>query len=178
MLLQLEIPRDAARCAIELANEYGAKVLLNPAPIRYRLGRDILRNVWTIIPNETEAEALTGIKIKEKSAAYAAANKLLEFGPRYAIITLGSRGAILASRKEHFYIKPLKIKAVDTTAAGDAFCGALACALDEGRTIKEAAEFANAAAALSVTKLGAQPSLPTRKEVDKFLGRTKRARHI
>lgn len=171
LLIQLEIPKDAARYAIKLAHRCRAKIVLNPAPIRYRLGGDILSKVFVIIPNEPETEMLTGVRVDSIDAARRAANKLLELGPRYAIITLGRRGALLAGRGENFHIKPINVKAVDTTAAGDAFCGALVFALDEGKSIKQAAEFANAAAALSVTKLGAQPSLPTRKEVEGFLGR-------
>lgn len=159
VLLQLEIPIETAKAAISLAKRYDKIVILNPAPAR-RLGRDILSKVDVLIPNESELSILTG--------AGGDASLLLKAGVGCVIITLGKRGALLVTRKKKEFFKAKKVKAVDTTCAGDAFCAAVALGIDKGNSVEEAIEFANCVAALTVTKLGAQSSLPTLKEVKKY----------
>jgi ribokinase len=131
----------------------------------------LLRRLSILTPNETEAEILTGIKIKKESDMVKAAQKLLKKGVRAVFITLGSKGVFVASETEKIrrIIPAFKVTAVDTTAAGDVFNGALTVAIAEGRPLLDAARFANAAAALSVTKMGAQPSAPYRKDIEKLL---------
>ena len=153
--------------AAELAARAGVKVLLNPAPAR-KLPDKLLKQVDVLTPNEGEAEMLTGIKVRDRNAAATAARALLARGVENVIITMGSRGAFVAGREVRQMIPAYKVKAVDTTAGGDVFNGALAVALAEGRSLLEAARFATAAAAISVTRLGAQTSAPTRLEINKL----------
>jgi ribokinase len=168
LVAQLETPLSAVRAAASLAVRAGVPVILNPAPAR-PLPDSLLRKVSIITPNETEAELLTGIKVNNPANAAKAADRLMARGVRTVILTLGSRGCYVAAREERGFVAGFKVKAVDTTAAGDVFSGALAVALGEGKPLMEAARFANAAAAISVTRLGAQPSAPTRKEIEAFL---------
>jgi len=170
LLMQLETPLETVREAAEIAAAYRVPVILNPAPAR-ALDDNLLRRISILTPNETETEMLTGIKIRKESDMARASQKLLNKGVRAVFITLGSKGVFVASETEKIrrIIPAFKVKAVDTTAAGDVFNGALAVALAEGRPLLEAARFANAAAALSVTKMGAQPSAPHRKEIENFL---------
>jgi ribokinase len=167
LVLQLETPLDTVQAAAELAVKAGVKVLLNPAPARTLPG-ELLKHVSILTPNEGEAEILTGIKVRDANAAARAAETLLARGVGNVIITLGSRGAFVAGPDVRQMIPAHKVKAIDTTAAGDVFNGALAVALAEGRSLLEAARFATAAAAISVTRLGAQTSAPTRREIDKL----------
>lgn len=164
VVLQLETPLDTVRAAAELARRNGATVILNPAPAQ-PLPDDLLRNVSLITPNESEAELLTGIAVVDDASCDRAANELLAKGVETVIITLGSRGAYLASGRTRQLVPGFKVTPVDTTAAGDTFNGALAVGLAEDMPILEAIKFANAAAAVSVTRMGAQPSAPTREEV-------------
>jgi ribokinase len=172
VVMPLEIPMDAVCTAAELARKAGARVVLNPAPAQ-RLSPDLLKNIDILIPNEHEAALMTGIEIHSDQDARKAARHLLQSGPGTVIITMGSQGVLIAepAGRETVYTQVLAfpVTPVDTTAAGDAFVGAVAVALGEGRSLVEAARFASAAAAISVTRLGAQPSLPSRAEVDKFL---------
>jgi len=168
LLMQLETPLDTVRKAAEIAAGHGVPVILNPAPAR-PLDDRLLRRISILTPNETETEILTGIKIKRKSDIGRAARRLLNKGVRAVFMTLGSKGVYIASEKTSRIIPAFKVKAVDSTAAGDVFSGALAVALAEGRPLLDAARFANAAAALSVTKLGAQPSAPYRIDIEHFL---------
>ena len=167
LVLQLETPLDTVRTAVELAARAGVKVLLNPAPARELPGK-LLEQVDILTPNEGEAEMLTGIKVRDRNAAARAAEALLARGVESVIITMGSRGAFVAGREIRQMIPAYKVKAVDTTAGGDVFNGALAVALAEGRSLLAAARFATAAAAISVTRLGAQTSAPTRREINKL----------
>jgi ribokinase len=159
LLLQLEAPVDAILRAVERGSDVGATVVLNPAPAT-RLPGHMLEMVDWIIPNETEAALLTGLNVSRLSHVRAAARELSAMGPRNVIITLGARGAYLYSGGNGLLIPAHKVKVVDTTGAGDAFVGVFAARLSRGDSPKRAVQWAQAAAALAVMKLGAQPSLP------------------
>jgi ribokinase len=168
VVLQLETPLETVRAAAETAARAKVPVILNPAPARALPG-DLLKLVSILTPNETEAEALTGIAVSDEESAARAAQALLAQGVETVIITLGARGAFVAGSSNRELVPGFPVKPLDTTAAGDVFNGALAVALGEGKALMEAVRFANAAAAISVTRLGAQPSVPNRKEIDTFL---------
>jgi len=164
LLLQLEIPvLTVEYCAVK-ASDKGIKVILNPAPAR-RLSDNLLKHTWLITPNETEAEILTGIRVCDTASAGLAASSLYDKGVKNVIITMGAAGAFVKSESYTGMVPGVKVKAVDTTAAGDVFNGALAVALAEGIDLKEAVVFANKAASISVTRLGAQASAPYRNEI-------------
>ena len=170
---QLEAPLPPVERGLRMAKEQGGVTLLNPSPPA-RLPHRILSLVDFIVPNEWEAQSLTGIKWKGGREIRKIAERLLDRDVRNVVVTLGSNGLFFKNRSQEFWIKAFKVNAVDTTAAGDAFLGALACGLSEDKPIKEALRFANAAGALATTKLGAQPSLPSRREVEAFLKRKKK----
>jgi ribokinase len=167
VVMQLETPLATVQAAAELAARAKVPIILNPAPAR-DLPDQLLKLVSILTPNETEAELLTGIKVTDEATAAKAAEKLQARGVETVIITLGARGAFVATASTRELVPGFRVKAVDTTAAGDVFNGALAVALGEGRPLLEAARFANAAAAISVTRLGAQPSAPLRKEIERL----------
>jgi ribokinase len=164
VLTQLETPLPTILHVAKLARKTGKKMILNPAPAM-SLPADLFPYLYLITPNETETETLTGIKIKDQASMKLAAEKLHDKGVTNVIITLGSEGAYLHNATGGTHIPTRKVKVVDSTAAGDVFNGALAVALSENRTLEQAAEFANHAAAISVTKMGAQASAPYRKEL-------------
>jgi ribokinase len=168
VIMQLESPLDAIQAAAELANQCGATVVLNPAPAQ-PLPDKLLKQISILTPNETEAELLTGIQVLDDASCARAAEILRSKGVRTVIITLGSRGAFVASDDGQRVVSGFTVKPVDTTAAGDTFNGALAVALAEGGDLAVALRFANAAAAISVTRMGAQPSAPSRQEIDDLL---------
>lgn len=168
VVAQLEVPMEAVERAAVLAGENGVPFILDPAPAR-PLSPALLSRVSILKPNEIEAQTLTGISVKDPDSAEKAAKSLLSQGVKQVLITLGDRGFFLAGKGSAEYIKPYKVKAVDSTAAGDAFTGALALGIAEGKSLRDAALFANAAAAISVTRLGAQSSMPTKSEVDEFI---------
>ena len=168
VLLQLETPLRTVETAIAHAVAAGVPVILNPAPARHLPAR-LLRRVYLLTPNESEIEALTGVAVTIDATAARAGGALLARGARNVVITMGARGAFVASREARQFIPGLKVKALDATGAGDVFNGALAVALAEGRTLGDAAKFAGAAAAISVTRLGAQPSAPSRREIQAVL---------
>jgi ribokinase len=168
LVMQLETPLETLQAAAELATKAGVRVILNPAPAR-PLPDTLLRHVSVLTPNETEVELLTGIPVTNNTAAAKAAAKLRARGVETVILTLGARGAFIADADGNRRVPGFKVKAVDTTAAGDIFNGALAVALAENKPLDDAVRFANAAAAISVTRLGAQPSAPSRKEIAKLL---------
>lgn len=168
LLCQLEIPMEAVSRAIDIAHEHGVPVVLNPAPAA-RLEPSLLKKVTYLIPNETEASLLTGIEINNIDSAKKAAGQLQELGIAAVLVTLGENGVVLAQNGEYRHEPAISVKAVDTTAAGDVFVGGFAVALKEGKSVLEAVQFATHAAALSVTKLGAQSSIPTCSEVEQFL---------
>ena len=168
LVMQLETPLATVQAAAQLATEAGLRVILNPAPAR-PLPDKLFRHISILTPNETETELLTGIKVSNPADAATAAGRLMAKGVETVIITLGRRGAFVATKEGRQLVPGFKVKPVDTTAAGDIFNGALAAALNENQPLLEAVRFANAAAAISVTRLGAQPSAPDRKEIDSFL---------
>lgn len=167
VLLQLEIPMETVEEAAFTARAKGKTVILNPAPAS-ALSERLLRAVDLITPNESEAEAITGVKITDEASALAAAEKLVGMGVGNVIVTLGAKGALVYNGQAHAMVQACKVQAVDTTAAGDIFNGALVVALSEGRPLVEAAQFAAKASAIAVTRIGAQSSAPYRTEVDLF----------
>ena len=177
LVAQLETPLATVQAAAAIAAKAGVCFILNPAPSR-PLPDALLKLVSILTPNETEAELLTGIKVTNEATAAKAADQLLARGVGTVILTLGSRGAFIADAVGKQLVPGFKVKALDTTAAGDTFNGALAVALAEGKALSDAVRFANAAAAISVTRLGAQPSAPKRREIEHFLkrGQTSRSR--
>ena len=168
LVLQLETPLETVRAALEEAKRKGILTILNPAPAR-QLSTRVLSTVDYLVPNETEAQEIAGMKIKGKAGLSAAASELLRRGAENVIITLGEKGAYFKNRLEEIRVEAFRVKAVDTTAAGDAFVGALAWGLSQGMDMEEILIHANAAGALTATRLGAQPSLPTIAEVRRFL---------
>jgi len=168
LLIQLETPLETVRAAVETAESRGIPVILNPAPAR-ELDDGILKKVTVLTPNESEAEILTGIPIAAGSDARRAAAALRDRGVRTAVVTLGEKGCYAVSDDFEGQVPAFRVRPMDTTAAGDAFNGALAVALAERMELVEALRFASAAAALSVTKLGAQPSAPRRAEIEEFV---------
>ena len=171
LLTQLETPLETVQAAADQAARKGVRVILNPAPARPLSGA-LLTKIDILTPNETEAEILTGIRVVGERGARAAAAALKKRGVGTVIITLGPRGAFVSGPAAVGPAPGFKVHAVDTTAAGDIFNGALAVALSEGRALMEAVRFAHAAAALSVTRWGAQPSAPKRREIESLLSRT------
>ncbi|MBU9842212.1 MULTISPECIES: ribokinase [Rahnella] len=168
LLMQLESPLETVIAASKIAKDNGTQVILNPAPA-CELPDELLARVDIITPNETEAEKLTGIKVDSNEDAARAANALHDKGITTVIITLGSKGVWLSQNGEGKLVAGFRVKAVDTIAAGDTFNGALVTALLEGKPMDSAVRFAHAAAAIAVTRPGAQPSVPWRKEIDDFL---------
>ena len=164
LMLQLEIPMETVLHAARKARAAGVRVLLNPAPAR-PLSPELLRNVSILTPNRTEAEILTGIPVVDEASAYKAARHLLALGPEAVVITLGGEGACVVTSGADWLVPAFPVTPVDTVAAGDVFNGALAVALAEGLDWREAAGFASAAAAISVTRRGAQDSAPHRREI-------------
>lgn len=167
-LIQLEIPLDTVAYAARLARVSGSLVILNPAPARV-LPADLLADVDLLTPNETEAAQLTGIEVSDEASATVAARRLLELGVGNVLLTLGSAGALLVTPGVVRRFSAYRVTAVDTTAAGDAFNGGLAYALARRYAVDRAVEFASAVAALSVTRRGAQASMPTLEETLRFL---------
>lgn len=164
VLMQLEIPLETVSHAAQLAGSKGSYVVLNPAPAR-PLPDELLSHVSLITPNRTEAETLTGIKVTNVDDAGKAAEWFRRKGIRQVIITLGKDGAFVLDESGSQLIASPKVTAVDSTAAGDIFNGAVAVALSEGQSMQDAVNFANGAAALSVTRMGAQSSAPYRHEL-------------
>jgi len=167
ILMQLEIPLETVEYVAGLAAQNNVKLILNPAPA-CALSDELLSKVSIITPNQKETEMLTGMQIVDKEGAERAAELLAEKGIETVIITLGVNGALVFHGSHFDWVAAPVVNAVDTTAAGDVFNGALAVALAEGKNLEGAVMFANKAAALSVTRMGAQASAPTRHEVESF----------
>jgi ribokinase len=168
LLVQLEIPLATVEAAIRCAAQSGVRVILNPAPAR-KIDAEVLGHVSIITPNQTEAEILSDVPLVDDESLERGAKALHSLGVKTVVITLGGRGAFLAEEGTFERIPAFDVEPVDTTAAGDVFNGALAVSIGEGRSMRDAVRFANAAAALSVQKLGAQPSAPRRTEIADFM---------
>lgn len=172
ILLQLETPIETVTYIADMAYKNNVKLILNPAPAQ-KLSEDLLKKVWLISPNESEASLLTGIEVKDAVSAEKAAQRLLEMGVENVIVTMGENGSLLSGTNGFEHFEAFKEKAVDTTAAGDVFNGTLAVAVTNEKSLQEAIRFASAAAAISVTREGAQPSIPTLIEIDNYLKKVK-----
>ena len=171
LLLQLEIPLQFVQLAAKLACEAGVKVILDPAPFRSDIPLDFYPLIDIITPNEVEASQLVGFPVNNPETAIQAAAKLRQLGVNNAIIKLGSKGVVCATADETFFIPAFAVEAVDTVAAGDAFNGGLAAALDAGLSLREAVVWGAAAGALCATKNGAQSAMCDRATFDAFLAR-------
>ncbi len=159
LILQLEIPVESVLRAAKIAHEAGVYVILNPAPA-CKLPEEIFKYISLITPNQTESALMTGIEVKDEASRTKAIESFHKMGVKDVIVTLGSQGSLVCQGNEQIMVEALKVKAVDATAAGDTFCGAVCVALSEGKTLEEAARFATKASALTVQKMGAQSSIP------------------
>ncbi len=168
VVAQLEVPLETVEFAGQRANMAKVPFVLDPAPAQ-KLKPEFLELVDVLTPNETEAQILTGVEVTDEDSAQAAAENLLGQGVKAVILTMGAKGFLLADSNQSEFFPAVKVDAVDATAAGDAFTGSLAWCLAEGKALYEAALFANYVAALSVTKIGAQSSMPSRQEVEDFM---------
>lgn len=164
VLMQLEIPLETVEYVAEIAHKKGVNVVLNPAPAR-ALPDSLLKNLHIIIPNKSEAEILSGIKVSDIDSAKQAADIICKKGVDIVVITLGSQGALIKEYNDYHYVEALKVEAVDTTSAGDTFCGAMCVGLSEGKSILDSVKMAAQAAAITVTRMGAQVSQPYRSEL-------------
>lgn len=168
LVAQLEVPLETVEFAARLAHGSGVPFVLNPAPAQ-KLDPELLGMVDVLTPNETEARILTGVEVTDGDSARAAACELLEQGVRAVILTMGAKGLLLSDGERTEFVPAIKVDAIDATAAGDAFTGALAVGLAQDKSLFDAAVFANYVAALTVTKMGAQSSMPTGGEVESFM---------
>ena len=164
VLMQLEIPMETIEYVAAIAHAKGKTVILNPAPAQ-PLDKNLLKCISILTPNETEASMISGIQVTDTKSAYEAARAICAMGVQTVIVTLGAKGALIYSDDFQEEIPVEKVEAVDTTAAGDVFNGALAIALSESKKISDAVKFACKAASISVTRIGAQASAPYRKEI-------------
>lgn len=173
LLTQLETNLDAVELALGIAAGRGVRIILNPAPA-CEVPDQLLGMVDIVTPNEVEASILSGVTVETAREASEAAGVLMGRGAKSVVITMGSQGAFAVTGTDERFIPSVEVEAVDATGAGDAFSGALAAAIAEGKGFFEAVEFANAAAALSVTKIGTAPAMPTRDEIDRLVWRSGR----
>jgi ribokinase len=164
VLMQLEIPIETVEYAAEMANKKGIRVILNPAPAR-ALSDKLLKGLYILIPNKNEAEILSGIKVSDWTSARKASDAISAKGVKNVVITLGSLGALIKEGSEYYIVEATKVTTIDTTAAGDTFCGALCVGLSEGKSIVDSVAIACKASALTVTRMGAQSSIPYRNEL-------------
>ncbi|MCD6090242.1 MAG: ribokinase [Bacteroidales bacterium] len=167
IMLQMEIPYETVKTVCYLAKKHNKKVILNVAPARV-LDEDILKNVDILVVNKTEAETISGEKIEEVGKM-TVIEKLISLGVSTIVLTLGKEGCLLKNEQTVINKQAFVVDTIDTTAAGDTFCGALAARLSKGENWDDVLTFASAASALCVTRMGAQPSVPTEKEVLDFL---------
>jgi len=167
VLMQMEIPYNTIKTVCELARKFQKKIMLNVAPAR-RLDEEILKSIDILIVNEIEAEMVSGLKM-DGTGKEAVVDKLLELGAKTVVLTLGKQGCLLKNSREFYSVPAFQVKAIDTTAAGDTFCGALAARLTRGEGWEQALKFATAASAICVTRMGAQPSIPEEEMVNEFL---------
>ncbi len=168
IVMQYEIPEETIQYVLEMADKKGIPVMWNVAPAR-SFDFSSISKVNILVLNEVEAGFVSLIPVANESDAEKAAQKLVGMGVEKVVITLGKQGAFVMTRNEKVSVPAFRVEAVDTTAAGDTFCGGLAVALVEGKPLEDALRFASAAAAISVTRMGAQPSAPTRREIEEFL---------
>ncbi len=168
LLVQLEVNQDANEKVVKMAKEAGVRVIINTAPYQ-PMTDEFLKGAYLVTPNEVEAEEVTGIAVNDLESADRAAKVFFDKGVENVLITLGSRGVYVATKERSEIIPCFKVKAIDTTGAGDAFNGGFLTALSEGKDLWEAARFAQALAALSVQRMGTTPAMPTREEIDAFL---------
>ncbi|WP_256591272.1 PfkB family carbohydrate kinase, partial [Pseudomonas sp. HMWF006] len=168
IICQLEIPDATVGYALKRARTLGKTVILNPAPASRPLPADWFAAIDYLIPNESEAAALSGLPVESRESAEKAASRLIAMGAGKVIITLGAEGSLFANGKGFEHFRAPKVKAVDTTAAGDTFVGGFAAALADGKSEAEAIRYGQIAAALSVTRAGAQPSIPSMSDVQAF----------
>ena len=168
IVMQYEIPADTIRYVLGIAESKSIPVLWNFAPAR-NFDFSLFPGVEILVVNETEAAYLCGQKVETDTEIEDAAEMLLKYGSRLIIITAGKKGVFALSHDERIYVPAFNVDAVDTTSAGDVFCGCFAVAATEGKSLIESLRFASAASAICVTRIGAQPSAPTRKEIDEFL---------
>ena len=167
ILTQLETPLSVVSYLATFCREHNIPLVINPAPAQ-KLDSEILKGLYLITPNETETMILTGKEVSDEESAVEAAEKFMEMGVENVLITMGKRGAFFMNAKEQFMVAPPKVEAVDTTAAGDVFNGALVVFLSEGKSWKESIDLACKAAAVSVTRMGAQTSAPKRSEIANY----------
>ncbi len=165
LLMELEIPLETAEYVTKIAAKNNVTVILNPSPVQM-ISSDLLRRVRIIIPNKTEASLLTGILVNDWASARKAADSIHEKGIETVIVTLGSKGVLVRDNGLYYEIPAMKVETVDTTAAGDTFCGVFCVGLCEGLSIDDAARMANRAAAISVSRLGSQEAIPYRAELE------------
>jgi ribokinase len=164
LLVQLEIPMDTVNYVVKYAHENGVKVILNPAPANV-LSQELLECIYILTPNKTEASMISGIEVTDMESAKQAAHLICGKGAKNVVVTMGPLGAVICKSGECSMVSARQVETVDTTAAGDVFNGALAVAVSEGKDLEEAVDFACEAAAISVTRLGAQSSIPYRTEL-------------
>ena len=169
LVLQLETPLNTIKYALNKAKELNKYTILNPAPA-VKLDDEIIKNVDLLTPNETELEIISGVSIETEEDIQKAAQIMIEKGVKELIVTLGSKGSLYINKEKSMFKKAYKVEAVDTTAAGDSYTGALAVALSQDKNIEDAMDFASKVGALSVLKEGAQSSLPTLEDVKNFRG--------
>jgi ribokinase len=167
LVLQMEIPYTTIKSVCEFAYKQQKTIMLNAAPARH-LDEELIKMIDILVVNETEAEAISGLKIDEIGKE-AVVDKLLDLGAKTVVLTLGKQGCLLKNEREFYSVPAFCVQAVDTTAAGDTFCGALAAGLAQGENWEHALQFATAASAICVTRMGAQPSIPTEEEINEFL---------
>lgn len=173
VVLQLETSMESVKAAVEIAMKHNVKVIFNPAPFS-EFPEEILKGVTYATPNETEAGFWAGVEVVDDASAIEAAKRIKAKGVETVLITLGKRGALLYQGEDNYeFVDSFRVKAVDTTGAGDAFNGGFAYAVSAGMELKEAVRYASAVAALSVTKVGTAPAMPYKEEVEKFLAENK-----
>jgi len=168
ILIQLEIPMETVEFAVSVAYRYGKKVILNPAPVT-AINDNLIKKLYAILPNRIEAEMLCGIKVKDEKSAHMAALEISKKGVENVVITLGKDGAYVKEKDKCMLIPAAEIETIDTTGAGDVFCGAVSVYLSEGHSLMEAVAYANIAGSISVTRIGAQSAIPYRSEVELYI---------
>ena len=165
LLVQLVIPMPTVVRAVELAHSLGIKTIMNPAPMN-PVPEDLFSRIWLITPNQTEAEQLTGVHVESEDDAARAAEVLFAKGVKNVIVTMGSKGSLVCTQEGREFVPSRKVKAIDTTGAGDVYNGALVAALSQGKSLIEAARIATLASSIAVTRMGAQTSAPYANEIE------------